>query len=209
MEVYNSSYSAQDLENAIKAVPSIGENGNWWVGDNDTGVFAGGVNVTGAEVGQTVKIAEVDEDGRPTAWEAVNSVNEWELLTDITLTEDASIEKITYDSKYTWLYGWLYMPGNMESTLSTGGSFEFAYTYGIYWESIGSTQIYPYVATVFIRPQGDTVYIEKTSGIPTGATFGSAVYRKYNDDALPPYKMGGELQLPAGTKLRVWGKEGT
>lgn len=78
--------------------PHIGENGNWYIGDTDTGVQAqgtpgndytlteadkkeiagmvevtgGGISVSGATVGQTVKIAAVDENGVPTAWEAVD-----------------------------------------------------------------------------------------------------------------------------------------
>lgn len=32
----------------------------------------GGVNVTGAQVGQTIKVSEIDENGKPTAWEAVD-----------------------------------------------------------------------------------------------------------------------------------------
>lgn len=38
------------------------------------------LGITGASVGQTVKITEVDADGRPTAWEAVSVDTEFELL---------------------------------------------------------------------------------------------------------------------------------
>lgn len=71
MDLFRSGFTADQLECAINGViPYIGENGNWWVGDADTGAFAGGVDVTGAEIGQTIKVAAVDENGRPTAWEA-------------------------------------------------------------------------------------------------------------------------------------------
>lgn len=70
MDLFRSGFTAEQMEYALSAVPSIGENGNWWIGDTDTGVFAGGVDVTGAEIGQTIKVAAVDENGRPTAWEA-------------------------------------------------------------------------------------------------------------------------------------------
>ena len=42
----------------------------------------GGINVTGATVGQTVKISAVDDNGKPTAWEAVDLTvgDKWELL---------------------------------------------------------------------------------------------------------------------------------
>ena len=40
-----------------------------------------------AAVGQTIKVKAVDESGKPTAWDAAD-VGGWELITDITLTED-------------------------------------------------------------------------------------------------------------------------
>jgi hypothetical protein len=45
----------------------------------------GGIAVTGATVGQTVKISEVDENGVPTAWEPVDfpsggGGNEWKVI---------------------------------------------------------------------------------------------------------------------------------
>lgn len=58
--------------------PTIGANGNWYVGQTDTGVAATGpagpaLAVTNtAAVGQTVKITAVDENGQPTEWEAVD-----------------------------------------------------------------------------------------------------------------------------------------
>ena len=124
MEVYNSSYTAEQLEYALGAVPSIGENGNWYIGDQDTGVFAGGVNVSGAEVGQFVKIASVDSNGRPTSWtpfttkaltltgaveasydgsealsvEIPSGGNEWTLLADVTLTEAVRTVDLAIDA---------------------------------------------------------------------------------------------------------------
>lgn len=50
-------------------VPRIGENGNWWVGDTDTGVSAGGSG------GGAVVSAE----------------EKWELLEDITIEEDVQV----------------------------------------------------------------------------------------------------------------------
>jgi hypothetical protein len=55
----------------------------------------GGIAVTGAKVGQTVKIAEVDENGVPTAWESVDfpsggsgGEKPYELIIDSTVPED-------------------------------------------------------------------------------------------------------------------------
>ena len=57
--------------------------------ETDTGTDKS-LGITGAEVGQTVRITEVDENGVPTAWEAVETEEKWELLTDITLEEEAN-----------------------------------------------------------------------------------------------------------------------
>lgn len=54
------------------------------------------LGITGAEVGQTVKITAVDDDGRPTAWEAADAASgggggEWVKLVDITLEEEGQL----------------------------------------------------------------------------------------------------------------------
>lgn len=99
MDLFKSGYTAEQLEYALGAVPSIGENGNWWIGNKDTGVFAGGVDVTGAEIGQTIKVAAVDENGRPTAWEAVDRSESYRIVADVTLTETVSNITIEEDTE--------------------------------------------------------------------------------------------------------------
>lgn len=59
----------------------------------------GGIAVTGATVGQTVKISAVDEKGVPTAWEPVDfpsggGEEVWEDVCDITFTEDVLVARI-------------------------------------------------------------------------------------------------------------------
>lgn len=121
MEVYQSSKTAAEMEFALKAIPSIGANnhwfigdvdtgvlaegltpyvganGNWWVGETDTGVYAGGVKVTGAEVGQTIVVKAVDENGKPTEWECAELPSGAKLLASMTLQEDVSDVYITLD----------------------------------------------------------------------------------------------------------------
>lgn len=53
-----------------------------------------GMDITGATVGQIVKIAAVDTDGKPTAWEPADmptggGSETWELINEVTLSEDA------------------------------------------------------------------------------------------------------------------------
>lgn len=61
-----------------------------------------GISVSGATVGQTVKIAAVDENGKPTAWEAVDlpsggGKETWELISEGTITEEVTNVYITED----------------------------------------------------------------------------------------------------------------
>ncbi len=51
-----------------------------------------GLDVTGATVGQTVKISAVDDNGVPTAWVPVDmaSGEKWEKIADVALTADVS-----------------------------------------------------------------------------------------------------------------------
>ena len=63
----------------------------------DIGIPSGtdiSLNVTGATVGQTIKVKAVDADGKPTAWEAVNmaagDTDVWEKVCEVTTTENVS-----------------------------------------------------------------------------------------------------------------------
>lgn len=58
------------------------------------GPAGAGVDVTGASVGQIVKISAVDSDGKPTAWEPVDlpsgGEDNWELIQSTTCEEDTA-----------------------------------------------------------------------------------------------------------------------
>jgi hypothetical protein len=66
---------------------------------------SGGISVTGAKVGQTVKISAVDENGVPTAWDPTDfpsgggGKGAFRLIRTVTIPEDASTDK----SGVTWL----------------------------------------------------------------------------------------------------------
>ena len=61
------------------------------------------LNVEGASVGQIVKIASVDEAGKPTTWEAVEmpsgSNDEYTFYSEVTLEEDANSFTFTEDAE--------------------------------------------------------------------------------------------------------------
>lgn len=65
------------------------------------GPAGAGLDVTGATVGQTVKIAAVDDNGVPTAWVPVDMVSgeKWEKIVEIELTDAASLIKIDRDTE--------------------------------------------------------------------------------------------------------------
>lgn len=43
-----------------------------------------------AEIGQTIVVKSVDENGKPTEWEAVNAGEKWELIADLSIEEAVS-----------------------------------------------------------------------------------------------------------------------
>lgn len=96
--------------------PHIGDNGNWYLGDEDTGKPSrgapgakgdpgkdgAGMDVTGATVGQIAVVAAVDADGVPTAWEPVDMPSggeekEWTLIRNLTLEAQVDRVDITTD----------------------------------------------------------------------------------------------------------------
>ena len=88
--------------------PTIGDNGNWYIGSTDTGnpsrgktgpagtpgKDGAGMDITGATVGQIAKIAAVDASGVPTAWEPVDMPSgggrEWVKIGEVTTAEDTT-----------------------------------------------------------------------------------------------------------------------
>lgn len=59
----------------------------------------GGIEVTGAEVGQTIVVKAVDENGKPTEWECAElpSSEVWRKLADINLSESAASISVNKD----------------------------------------------------------------------------------------------------------------
>lgn len=85
---------AENAETASTRTPKISPDNTWLIWDAETGDYVdtgivasggGGITVTNsAAVGQTIKITAVDENGKPTEWEAVDMTSGW------TVTDDGS-----------------------------------------------------------------------------------------------------------------------
>lgn len=101
--------------------PRIGDNGNWYIGAEDTGKPSrgatgapgkdgAGMDITGAKAGQIAKITAVDASGVPTAWSPVDMPTGGgggsagdaapEILADVTTDEDASAVTLDGFSAY-------------------------------------------------------------------------------------------------------------
>ena len=69
-----------------------------------------------AEVGQTIVVKAVDENGVPTEWEAADlasgggTSNEWKLLIDAETTEEAHTIKYDFESPVSEIVGWVDLP---------------------------------------------------------------------------------------------------
>lgn len=59
---------------------------------------AGGINVTGAEVGQTIVVKAVDENGKPTEWKPANLEKKTKVITVADITAETDIVLTTDDT---------------------------------------------------------------------------------------------------------------
>ena len=121
------------------------------------GIPSGGTDIslgiTGATVGQTVKVKAVDADGKPTAWEAVDAAGggseTWELIAEIDVDVDAANDVFVWEYKNLPNYKELaYKKVNL----------------------VGSTE----------TPSGISIYINGSVPQPSGLTYPPKGYPKSN-----------------------------
>lgn len=95
-------------DGSAMAMTAIDTNGSWRVelaelatlGDIPSGGTDTSLGISGATVGQTVKIKTVDENGAPTEWEAADAASgeDWEFINEISTNEWISSVTINQDS---------------------------------------------------------------------------------------------------------------
>lgn len=213
LEKYQSEFTAEDFENAIRAVPNIGPNGNWFIGENDTGVFAGGVKVEGAEVGQTIVVKAVDENGVPTEWEPVDMNSELPLLFSTTVTEPTTTLEITTDNAGNRLSldEWevmVHVPGlaAYEPKVylyvidgDTGGlMFAFAYNDGSAYNVLRYRSLHGCFTEVMANKYSSAAYNQHYQRCyPNGVHSSAVKIYTYNN---------GNTPLPVGTVVEVYGR---
>lgn len=99
-KVPKSDYAPEAKTDAMTQPVGKDSDGKLWTAPGSGG---GGIAVSGATVGQTIKISAVDDDGVPTAWEPVDlpsggaeNDNDWEIINTITFEEEG-ITSFTID----------------------------------------------------------------------------------------------------------------
>lgn len=90
----------------------------------------GCIEVSGATVGQTVKISAVDDSGVPTAWEAVDfpsgGGDVWEHICDISVSADDALTEISQELGGNYKKLLLYVDKNSANGLTTGAADSYA-----------------------------------------------------------------------------------
>lgn len=196
---------------ASGTTPHIGDNGNWYLGDTDTGKpsqgpAGAGLDVTGATVGQTVKISAVDSNGVPTAWVPVDMASgggEWNTIVDTTLTESAAYNQEVQLAGYHEVVVCFRLP-KVDSAIQLGNSYSPVGQAGLYYGKIGTTA-YPWVYRSHAWCDADGNIID--SIIVTGAEGGIGVYLNIMTQATSQKKISNRMkldkELPAGTQIWI------
>ena len=143
--------------------PTIGDNGNWYLGDEDTGKPSrgpagqdgAGMDVTGASVGQIAKITAVDSDGKPTAWEPVDLPSggkTWEKIGEWTVPEGRQSVKFTQKienlNTYQQIKAIVVFPAHTPDTDKTRVGFLFGKGYQYFTYRVGVNATYPSVTLI-------------------------------------------------------------
>lgn len=177
----------------------------------EPGKDGAGLAVTGATVGQIVKIAAVDDAGAPTAWEPVDMPSgdggsgEWEELVNIELQEASAIKMDDLPDVYTALWGRIIVP-QTDTVINLGVSYFLGAT--VYYVAGSSTQYSYYIIEALTAKIHGDCWInasrtEAVSGLGTSCQVRTrSDVGAIKDEA---HKIHISAELPAGTTMIVYG----
>lgn len=134
--------------------------------------------------------------------------SEWELLTDITLTEASTIAEVKYDTKYKTMYAYFDIP-KVEEKISTGSSICLLNWYTLYYTSIGDP-VYPYCVETICSANNKNLLEFVCARTRNGIGIYSPWQQRntpLSSDSVLPFRINSSIELPAGTVLRVYGRE--
>lgn len=178
------------------------------------------LNVTGATVGQTIKVKAVDADGKPTAWEAVDmaagGTEVWEKVCEVTTTENVSFIYQPFGGNYKKIRAiflgestaacqvWVY-----PNTETRPSGADIAYIFNAPYAAAGKYRIVgEFSSSPYPAPNSsDNWYLGRCSidrgGNPRclHAGWGDSLFDNYVDDF---YASLGEGSLSQGVKSLYW-----
>lgn len=178
----------------------------------EPGKDGAGINVTGATVGQIVKIAAVDDTGAPTAWEPVDMPSgggrssEWEELVNIELQEASAIKMDDLPDAYTALWGRIIVP-KTDTAINLGASYFLGATA---YYCVGSSTQYAYVIEALtVKIHGDCWANASRTDIVSGLGTSSLLRTRSDTVAIKNevHKIHISAELPAGTTMIVYGRK--
>ena len=187
--------------------------GKWEYADSQYSVSSGGnvdLSITGATVGQTVKIAEVDENGVPTAWEAVEfpTDDKYELIETIVCDGSyGNISKFNLALKKARVF--LNMKAASDATSVGIEARNKAGMFGYAWigNAINTGERFAYA---FFVSDGKDAYTEYTTPAATNYGTGnlcrtaSLLNAETPIDRIGIYATGGKM-FPAESTIEIWG----
>lgn len=170
--------------------PTIGDNGNWYLGNTDTGKPSrgpagqdgAGMDVTGAAVGQIAKISAVDSDGKPTAWEPTalpSGGKTWEKIGEWTVPEGSQSVKFTQKienlNTYQQIKAIVVFPAHTPDTDKTRVGFLFGKGYQYFTYRVGVNATYPTVTLIdlFICDNSIEYVISANNIMNSGPMYGT------------------------------------
>lgn len=189
----------------------------------DIGIPSGtdiSLNVTGATVGQTIKVKAVDADGKPTAWEAVDmaagDTEVWEKVCQVTTTENTTAIYQSFGGNYKKIRAifaaestaacqvWIYpntktRPSGADKAYIFNAPYAAAGKYTIVGEF--STSPYPAPDGSKNRYRGRCSVGRDRDSNSLHAGWGDSLFDNYVDDF---YASLGEGSLSQGVKSLYW-----
>ena len=182
------------------------------------------LNVTGATVGQTIKVKAVDADGKPTAWEAVDmaagDTEVWEKVCQVTTTENVSFIYQPFGGYYKKIRAifagestaacqvWVY-----PNTETRPGGVDKAYIFNVPYSNAGQYRIVgEFSSSPYPAPNSSDSWYRGRCSIDRGgdprcllAGWGDSLFDNYVDDF---YASLGEGSLAQGVKSLYWTHSG-
>lgn len=185
-----------------------------------------GIDVTGAKVGQIVKVKSVDTSGKPTEWEAADlssgGSEDWTLLAEQTTTEIVREISFTLPKSVKHVMAKIWCPAtgaeavNRYTSIKIGASYLFYYIAPNIPDKTMTSQLtvtadsigggywrLSYYANRGVKTFDKFDGYNQNESVVVGVT--KAAYTEANTFAIMTVATDTTQQFPAGTILKVWG----